>query len=462
MFVEIAIIVLLGCIVFAKSVYQAGAVSDDIPAFQKKLEAKNFFWKVFHTIRGNKYWDMRWAHIMTSGQHILNSVLMYLAFGNSEMSFLASCMFLVNPVNSQVSVWPSGRPYANALTFILLMFLIPYGAGIFWIGGLWGSTSAILSWVPFILIHPWWLMLSSLPIIWYGYKRVKAELDSHDYLRKAEVKKIHPKKIIIVIKTFGFYVRFALAPLHLGWDQRFLFQLGHSLYGTKKAYKLNTDFWWGLFCTILFPSAIYYYWNTPISFGLIWFVSNILCWCNIISGSGRATERYVYVANVGIMYAVAALFYHYGFQELCLLFIGAYAIKLYMYSHAYQNPFWHIEYIKSEQPKCVTGWLRCGCDSIARQDFRIGMMYLQEAMRVCEGDDGVIMFNLAVCYLCLGDLLQARAHYEVAKIKIPRERTDQDYSAVLKAFEQTLIEADMGIKAQGTFSIKSIQLLSIN
>lgn len=449
----------------ARSIYFAGAVSDEIPCLNRKIETKNIFAKLFHIIRGNSYFGkMRPAKIITAIIHTCNAVMVYYVFGHNTVALMAACMFAVNPANSQVSCWSSGGPYNTALFCVLLMFLLPQGAGILYAAALWCSTGSILSWLPWLFTHHWlYLFLGFVPFAFFGIRHVSQEIVSHKYLIKKGMNDLHPRKLVVVIKTFGFYVRLGLVPLHLGWDSPFLREYGHEEKATKRAYAINREFWWGIECVAAIGALIYLFWGSAVAFGLVWWVSNILVWTNLISGSGRATERYQYIANPGLMLAVSALLYMCGPAIFCAgtaFLVGAYAVKLYSYTLAYHDPWFHILHIITEQPNCTTGWIRTGCDLAKERNFPIALKYFKEAERI-GGLDFVLAFDEAVVMMCLGDIVQARVYCEYAKNTI-KTRLDNNYAEQMAWLVKTIGEAEESLKKQGNFSLPQIVLLTIN
>lgn len=456
---DVIIIAVLGCILYAKAIVDNGCVSDEQPCLTKKVDAKNIFWKYFHIIRGNSYFgNMRIPHIIGACQHVLNSVLIYFAFGTNEISFLTSCLYITNPSVCGSGFWTSNWPYRNSLFFVLLMYIFPMGAGVFLAGGLWGSSAAILSWVPFLLVNKWYYLLAFIPLGYLAYKRVKTEIKTHAYLFKQTANKFTWYKPIVIIKTFGYYLRVGLFPIRLGWDVPFLFQYGHTKKATNKAHSINLDFWIGIGAIILVSIGIYQ--GGAIAYGLIWFTANILCWCNSICTTGKVQERYLIIALPGLMYALVNLLYLTGYPAIVLIFIGAYALKTHLYSDSFRSVYDLIEHIRIEHDNLPTYYVRKGCDLLMNRDFGYGMWHLNEALKRCEGDECVIRYNMAVGLFCLGDLAQARINFLIAKSKL-HERTDADYNHVFEKFEKIVAEAEESIKTKGDYQIKEIQVLTI-
>jgi len=462
---QVVFIVLFGYLLGARALKNNGSVSDDKATLDKKFDKpKSKLMELFHIIRGNKYYPEqgRLPLFITETMHILNAVLVYFAFGASTISFMAAIMFMANPFGSQIFIWKSGKPYSTAMIGVLLMFICPWAGGLFWCFSLWGSAGAIFSWIPFVLLYPWWWLLSFIPLGFFAIRHVSNEWSSHKYLFKKEVIKIRPRKLITAVKTFGYYFRQGIMPCHLGWDTNFLLGWGHRKDLTKKAFSLNIEFWWGIVVLAIVGTGIVYYWGGMVSFCLIWWFSNIMIWT--VTGAGRAVERYHYIASAGLMMAIAtflSLISPIAFWAGTTFLIGCYAMKLYVYTQQYATQWWQLQFLCIEQPTCTSGWIRIGCDAIKMKNLQMGLSYLKEAERVNGGLDFVIAYNLSNCFLAIGDLVQAKVHFEISK-SMKDERTDADYSSQIKFFEELYAKAEKDMKENGVADIANLQLLTIN
>lgn len=332
------------------------------------------------------------------------------------------------------------------------------GSGIFLAGAFWGSTASILAWVPYLLVHPWYYLLAFIPLAYYAYKRVKLEVKEHAYLFKKSANEISWYTPIVAIKTYGYYFRIGLFPFRLGWDVPFLYQYGHTKLATQKAHSINREFWIGICSIILTAIGIWYGGN--IRFGLIWFVSNILCWLNIVKTTGKVQERYMIIPVIGLMYSLTNFLYLIGFQEIMYLLIGAYMLKTYLYSDAFKSIYNLVEYIRIEHDEFPTYYTVKGCEYLCHGDRNIALYMLHQALKRADGDECVPRYNLAVAYYVMGDLAQSSINYQIARSKL-YERTDADYTHVFDKFAVMLEDATKE-SVNGHYQIRDIQLLTIS
>lgn len=441
-----------------------GLVSDDIPAMRRDIKPpKNYFKRLWLVIRGYKIFNAKEAHAVTLAIHIVNAVLIYFAFGRTEVAFYGSLLFSASPAGTQCSVWPSGKSYSLSLMFVLLMFAIPQASGIFYGLGVWASCTSFASFIPYLFMHKWYWLLLALPFIPIMWKRKSEEMDSHAYLYKKELIRFYPRKIIVAVKTFGRYAQKAVFPLRLGWDDTFLYQYGFTKSKTKEAYSINADFGVGIAIITAFLATILYMgWTHPISIGLIWFTANIACWCNLISVCGRTADRYQYIASVGIFQAIAGILYvqpepiFYGGYFALLSFL---CIRNYMWSQNYDDAYWNVQMITSEQPGCASGWLRSGCDRLTQRDYRIAFLYLLQARKACN--DFLSNYNLCICTLYMGDIVGSKLYFMDAE-RLAEDRMGEDHTSLLKTVREVIESCEKTAKEKGYYDVPNGVLQVVN
>jgi hypothetical protein len=120
-----------------------------------------------------------------------------------------------------------------------------------------------------------------------------------------EDKIIHPKKLILFTKTFGFYLIFALIPFRLTFYHNFLQSAAGSM--KHKCYTFDRYFWIG-FTGI--AGWIWYVsthgWNS-LAWALFAFFIAIAPFCNLYRSTQEIAERFVALPNVFLMYALAQI-----------------------------------------------------------------------------------------------------------------------------------------------------------
>ena len=113
---QIATIVFLNIAVYAHSL-KLGYVSDDVAGLSRKFKSRRE--RIYNCIVSVPSGNKRIDHALNILAHTLVCVMMYLALGQNEVSFMAALLFSVNPTNNQGSVWISGRHYAWCAFFVL-------------------------------------------------------------------------------------------------------------------------------------------------------------------------------------------------------------------------------------------------------------------------------------------------------------------------------------------------------
>lgn len=339
MFERICIILLLNILFYLKT-FRYKYVSDDLTAFQKKKTYTNKWIRIFDQLRGTTKYDLQQDHLITLFFHSLVCVFIYITFGQSDISFLASLLFAFNPVNNQGSVWMSGRGYVLSALFILMAISIPYLGPLFLAGAVYYNLGFVASIVVFASKH-WWIGLT-LPLLWY-WRRKQFESNVVSKFKQetfGEDKKINIGKVIVTVKTFGYYLVHALFPIRTTFYHAFM----QSMAGSQKdkAYKIDKYFYIGIICI----TSIFIYWFTHpwnmTSFALFWWCIFLGPFLNFFRMSQEIAERYAYAPSIGLMYVLATIINPYPI--LGAIFITMYATKMWFYMEAYRDDYYLCEY----------------------------------------------------------------------------------------------------------------------
>ena len=312
---QIAIICLLSLAVYGRTVMY-GLVSDDSNAYargQQMIKDKVPLWKqlcseaMCHNICNKKR-----CHVYNILVHTANCVLIYIVFGSSTTSFIASLLFLVNPSNNQGSTWLSGRGYAIVTFFALLIWLwkdILWLTPILYYAGLaWGFSIAF---VPMIFVTtPQWYMVLMIPIlVLIGYKSergVKQRIIDKTKTSTPMMKSWNYKKIPLFFKTFWYYLFFCLVPIRCGMYHSYMYTWGISEEDNKFWLKIDWRFWLGILTFFLYMIILVYNWGNLIGFGMSWWLINMAMWCHYPYTIQQAfSSRYAYLPNVGLSIALA-------------------------------------------------------------------------------------------------------------------------------------------------------------
>ena len=117
---RIFILIILNLIVYFR-LLRYGYIIDDncIPQGKGKNFLQTFWWQ----LTSRKYSNLQVEHLQRLAVHIINSCLIYIAFGKTDVSFLAALLFSVNPWGNQVPCWLNAIGYGMSCMLVLLMVI---------------------------------------------------------------------------------------------------------------------------------------------------------------------------------------------------------------------------------------------------------------------------------------------------------------------------------------------------
>jgi len=315
-----------------------GYISDDLLSEQRRVNKKvapdERVWQ--SSTSGNTKKD----HMISIAVHTAVSVMIYFAMGQTMIAFWAAMLFCANPVNNQGAVWISGRHYAWCALFLMTAKACVWIAPFSMIAATVHPT-ALFAPLGYIGSSQWYLVLI-LPIVWaIHFKKFKKEVKiRRGFERVTFDRKLSWAKIIIAIKTYGWYFVLCLFPWSLTWYHSFMQSgagAGNELMA-KKSRRLDWCFWVGLaLMGYLVYSAIFNW--TLTSWGIFWYSICIAPYLNLFRMQQEIAERYVYNANIGVMFALATI----SPVAVITLFLGGYIARLLKYLPAYIDDYWLIE-----------------------------------------------------------------------------------------------------------------------
>ncbi len=321
---------------------RGGYIVDDEDTFNLKVTPKNKWQKFWWQVRGVKYSDPQAEHLISLTIHLINCLLVYFAFGHNQISFYAAMLFAVNPAGTQGSVWLSGKGYSLCTASVLLMWWL---CPLFYMITPYLAFNGFLAPLLFIRTQWWWVVL--IPISLRLAKGERKHISGRLSVATGKGREFSIKKIIVSLKTLGYYTCLAVFPARLGIYHQFLYTYSLSDADNKHWEKIDKYFWVGcLVIGILFYGWFWYY-NQAV-FGLYWFVLLLFVWLNIISLNQSIAERYLYLPLIGMMYCLANILPDY----LILALFVAYWVRLQLHIPAYDNINNCFEYGKLNFPDC--------------------------------------------------------------------------------------------------------------
>lgn len=389
MIYKIIIILSVNMLLYARAL-RCGYVSDDLPCEQRRKEKKQGkYERVWQSATsGNPKLD----HAISIAVHAMCCVFIYTGLGANNISFMAALLFSANPINNQATVWISGRNYAWCGLLMMLAMTCTFSAPFAMVGAVVCSAAYFVP-IGFIGSAKWYLVLL-LPIVWIiKYKVLKNEINVRRGNEAVTFdRKMSWEKLIIAIKVYGFYFGLCIVPFTLTFYHAFMQSgagAGNDLM-KKQSLKLDWCFWLGL-STIgyLIYSAI---WNwTPISWGIFWYSISIAPYLNLFRMSQEIAERYCYIANIGLMFALANMC-----NPVLFAFIfGVYACRLIVYIPAFCDDYWLIEKSVNEDPGAWFGWYIRALKRWQQQSYREALNCWVMA-KMISPKEFKILYNIAI------------------------------------------------------------------
>lgn len=409
-------------------------VSDDFSCWKNPPVAKNAWHRLWLQITGQMKFYARgirfvWnngklymaiikseelEHLVALTLHILICIAIYFAFGASKVSFIASLLYSTNPVNNQGTVWPSGRGYAFPILFLLLSMSLPFLAPLCLFAGTW-YTAGFLA--PLALLgSPWWYyLIAFMPFIWYFHSRKfttavknKQKMECYD-----EDRIVHPKKLILGVKTFGFYLLLCLVPFRITFYHNFLQSSAGSM--RHKNYTLCQYFWIGL--AGLIGMVVYAFtmpWDTFI-WAMLAFLITIAPFCNIVRANQEIAERFCALPNVFLMYALAQVIT--GYTPVVVGFLVFYATRTFFTLKLYKDEYFITECAVIEDPHAWWAW---HCRAMKRWDTQSykEALILWVMAKLLSPKEFKVLMNIATCLRLLKNDKEADEYLALAQANI--------------------------------------------
>lgn len=454
---KIATIILINLVLFFKTL-RYGYVGDDVershrqePKFKNKLHG---YWIQFIGLR---HTNPMHSHVMTLFTHILCCLSIYLVLGRNNISFVAALLFSINPANIQGSVWISGRNYVTSAILSLWMIAFPALSWAFYLGTSYFAVNAWFAPLAF-LGTKYWYMVGIIPIIWVLSPTNRATIHRKLWetgslkTTNKEMRAIKLSKLIPFIKTYMYYFAISVIPFHIAIEHNFLRGFGTNKTDNERGYKIDRYFWMGLTLiscvAFICIKGLFTGW-TPLSWGLFWFSINIAMWCNFVTYQQQVSERYIYLANIGMMLALASLIAH--SPILITAFLIGYAVRMFYVMEMYTNDYWAVEYSVAEIKKMHYMWLMRGVKKFMMKDYPGALFDFHESY-LHKPYDLKSLYNLAVVHFILGSPEQSKKFLQLARTNIYDE-LDEYVTPALDKLEEFIKQVEKA-KERGERDIK--------
>lgn len=408
MFWNIILLLSLNLLLYANSL-KCGYISDDLLSEKrradKKVAACERVWQ--SSTSGNPKLD----HGISIAVHAVCSVMIYLGLGADTIALYAAILFSANPINNQGSIWISGRHYAWCALFLMMA----KASGYLGLPAMIAATvhpTALFAPLGY-LGSPQWYMVLFLPIVWLiHWKHFKSEVTVRRGNEMVDFdKKLSWEKIIVAVKIYGFYFALCVVPWALTWYHSFMQSgagAGNDIMA-KRATKLDWTFWVGLGLMGYLGYSVIFNW-TPASWGIFWYTCSIAPYLNLFRMQQEIAERYCYIANIGVMFALANILP----APILIFLLGFYIAKLYAFLPAFTDDYWLIEKSVCEDPAAWYCWYVRGHKRWQQQCVREALNCWVMA-KMLSPKEFKILFNIAVVLKLLKQDAESETYLKLAK-----------------------------------------------
>ena len=303
---------------------------------------------------------MKWFRYKVAGKsprhhHFFNvilkntcAIMLYFFLNNiigSQLSFLTTMLFVVAPVGTQAVAWVSGIGYLIGLFMGLMALQIPYLAipntfgfniilyALFTVLAIIGNFTLLATFlITLFLGHYPYVLIGALISIFLGVKIVKQTIALRTVVFKeqnmANSTTFKWRKFIVAVKTLLYYTLLAVFPTKMGLYHKWGFHYEPQIE------QEDNRFWLGVLLLIGF-GVLFYYGDFIIRFGIIWYFSFIFIFLNWITIHQFVSERYVYIASIGLWIILAKFLTPY--PVLYAFILGLYLMRTWQQLPAYQN-----------------------------------------------------------------------------------------------------------------------------
>lgn len=359
-------------------------------------------------------------HALSIAIHALICVLIYKSFGSSQVSFLASLLYAINPANNQTSIWLNGRRYAiNTVLVLLMLWAGPVGLVLY-------PLTAFLQVSAFfapIMYGP--LSIIALGVFWLiSGKDIQEKVKMRkDMIFNSDHRDFAPKKLIVITKIYGLYCLRMVLPGRTMMIYPNLFYWGMTSEGNKDAYALNKDFAVGVISVVLTVLGGIMLAPTKLFWPYVFMVLATAQNCGIITVTQQLADRYISLPNAFMMFFVSYFLNTY-LQAFAIpvitLLLGYYwaNLKISMLMYPNLNAFWDYHlFFNPANPKCrefkATALLKrndpLGAWEVIKEglkynptDFKMNLL-AASCMKVMDDKKAVLMYlKLAKQYCYIG------------------------------------------------------------
>ena len=311
---------------------------------------------------------------------------------------------------THIAVWLNGRRYAVNIILVLLMVACINAGG-------WWTVLAL----PFYALTPFFHMTAifspimywqSIPVIAVVVAMFWNRLYSHYQTKEDAIvlcsrKDYNLKRLIIIVKSYGFYFFKMLFPMMTRTNYNFLYEWGVTPEGDKDAYAYNYDFAKGITSLVL---TIVAYFTVPAHYHC-WVLFTFLAtlqWCNIVNTTQIVADRYIVLPNVFMQVIVALWLPWWACAGIVVANVCFTSLAYRMYENIQGMFDYHFYY----WPQYVIVNREYIALCIKQGNYIKAYTITKECLRFNPTSWDLLLAG-AVCARCANDRPQARAYIEI-------------------------------------------------
>lgn len=370
-------------------------------------------------------------HFLVTLLHAVNCCLIYRATG----SMLATMLYLFNPVMNQTSIWMNGRRYAVGIFCVLLawnfkLFFLPL-----YIFSAWLHIYTIAFPVMLFFTDYWPYALAGVVLAFFVARKPivdKFLTRIKDYADGNELQAIRPAKLILYVKSIGFYFWHTLIPNKPRMYHEFLYYFSRYEKDIKEGYSFNFEFFKGMAAL----SFICYELFVNQNIWAAWFLVFISQYCNIVTVTQNCADRYCSLAGIGLM-AILAKYLAFlpspYFESAVAVIFTFYILRYLPLFRAYRSiedfHLYHIRidpsgvesralqaanYMQGRDPFRAFALIKDGL-RYRPKDFKLLFVFSQVLFAMGKGEDGIKILDIAQKNVPLGDEEHCKVEFENMK-----------------------------------------------
>ena len=298
-----------------------------------------------HTIYGYVQ-DARKHHalnIITQWAILLLSYNLLSVLFGTKLAFVATLLYCVHPCLVQTVGWISGVNYLfsmfwalvgfNCVLYIHNPYLIFPIVAICTLFSCFTLLPGCFNFIIFLMMGYYncaliALLVGTYSMITLGKWSVDFRIKAFKDQDMAKSTIIYFRKLIIIVKTFWYYVRLTFFPKRMGlfhtWGYHFEDPIEH----------IDNEFWLGLVSLIIYGTLILLC-PKPVQFGLVWGFIYLIIFSNIITANQFVSERYIANSLLGICLALAYILQYYPIVTAFI--VGVAIMRIWVHLPTFQN-----------------------------------------------------------------------------------------------------------------------------